>query len=101
MPDHIYCFINGQWAGGDVVVIAVAEDGTFLGSHVSSSVPWAQRDIGYSEPVEYRRAAFAEHYPDGYTLEWVDEPTKHAGVLAAFARAEALVAADPRRREPS
>jgi hypothetical protein len=31
-----------------------------------------------------KRAAFEAHYPEGFDLEWVDNPLRHAGLLAAY-----------------
>jgi hypothetical protein len=96
MRPRIYCWIN-QGKGTDWVVSqSMAEDGTALGSHVSSSDYFAVLDSGYAEAPEFtvapmgwgpnlgKRERFAEHYPDGYDLEWVDDPATHPGLLAAY-----------------
>lgn len=84
----IYCFINGG-AGTDLVrSIALAEDGTLLAHHISSSDEWARGDCGYLDTSmgRVKRGAFAKHYPEGYRLEWVDRPREHDRLAAATAR---------------
>jgi len=87
----IFCFINGPKGPGDVLVSALAEDGTFLAEHLSSSVDWAKRDIGFlpmagqASPTR-KHDLYAAHYPDGYELEWVDEPKSHARLNCAYSK---------------
>jgi hypothetical protein len=90
----IFCFINGG-AGTDWVnSMAMAEDGTCLAQHVSSSSGWAVRDIGYTEgssdeltgPGLAKHKIYAEHYPDGYETVWVEDPRNHGGLTRAFLR---------------
>lgn len=78
----IYAFVNGHWGGGDMVALAVAEDGTVLAQHVSSSPSWAQHDMGVTS--DWKHDKYAEHYPDGFEIEWVDKPKEHLGLMAAF-----------------
>ena len=85
----IYCWINAGKGTDWVVSMAMAEDGTHLTSHVSSSDGFAKGDCGYL-PTGMglsKRAIFDEHYPDGYELEWVDDPApgKHAGLDVPYA----------------
>jgi hypothetical protein len=94
---RIYCFINGGKGTDMVRAMAMAEDGTCLVQHLSSNDDFAQLDSGFAEapaltlapaawgPNLVTRERFAEHYPDGYDLEWVDDPRSHAGLLAAYA----------------
>jgi hypothetical protein len=93
----IYCFINNAFGPSDVTVVAVAEDGTKLAHHVSSSKGFAQSDIGYTNWQEggvgigaAKHDRYREHYPEGFTMEWVDAPKEHAGLLAAFERNKAM-----------
>lgn len=95
-PPRIYCFINGGKGTDWVQAMAMAQDGTWLGQHVSSNDEFAVLDSGYAEapdttivpsgwgPNLAKRRAFEAHYPDGYDLEWVDDPATHAGLLAAY-----------------
>ena len=64
------------------VVIAMAEDGTFLASHLSSNEMFAQHDIGLTS--NWKHKTYAKYYPDGYELEWVDNPKNHEGLMAAY-----------------
>ncbi len=81
--------VHGSTPGGDVFAIALAEDGTGLGSHYCSSPGFAKSDIGYSSYArgeDHRRhKTFSEHYPDGWEMEWVDDWETHPGVQAAYA----------------
>ncbi len=82
---RIWCFISGEW-GGDVVVSACAIiDGKFyrLASHVSSSETWAKYDIGLTSPRKHN--GYFEEFPQGFELEWVDDPAAHP-VLSQYMR---------------
>jgi hypothetical protein len=93
----IYCWINSGRGTDCVVAMAMAEDGTCLAQHISSSDRFARLDSGFADapeahvlavewgPNRAKRARFAEHYPDGYGVEWVDDPAHHPGLLAAYA----------------
>lgn len=93
---RIYCFINGGKGTDWVRAMAMAEDGTCLGQHVSSSDAFAAMDSGFAEAPEStiapmawgpnldKRRRFEEHYPEGFDLEWVDDPRTHPGLLAAY-----------------
>lgn len=74
----VYCFIAGPgWIGRDnIEVVALAEDGTYLGGHISSSLDHAKRDIGHLPGTHQktRHADFRRHYPRGFVTEWVDDP---------------------------
>lgn len=82
--NRIYCFINARGQGGrtDVLVEALCEDGDFLASHRSSNESWAKYDIGVTS--EHQHAAYEDHCPEGYTLEWVDCPLSHDDLTAAY-----------------
>jgi hypothetical protein len=89
---RIYCWINSGAGTEWVMSVALAEDGACLGQHCSSSDGFARMDIGYVEPLgpvsgpgQEKRRRFAEHYPDGYELVWVDDPLHHEGLGAAYA----------------
>lgn len=78
----IFCYIVPVNVGhGYVAVEAIGEDGVVLAGHISSSVEWAKIEIEY--PTKLRR--YEEHFPEGYELEWVDDPENHSGVKKAFA----------------
>lgn len=79
----IYTFINSDDPQeGWMPVVAVSEDGEVLASHVSTNLQWALWDIGMTSGHKHR--AYEARYPEGYQLEWVDDPQAHAGVQAAF-----------------
>lgn len=93
---RIFCFINGGKGTDWVRAMAIAEDGTCLARHISSSNEFAVLDSGFAEAPESsiapmgwgpnlaKRAAFEAHYPEGFDLEWVDDPLTHTGLLAAY-----------------
>ena len=81
---RIYCFVNARGQGGrtDVLVEALCEDGDFLASHRSSDESLARYDIGVTSGRQH--AAYEDHCPEGYTLEWVDRPLGHDDLAAAY-----------------
>lgn len=91
----IYAFCVPSPFPPDVAVYALDESGERLACHISSSVAWAQKDIGYIEGghCEYRREIYAQKYPDGYALIWLDEPqlATHEGYQKALALNRAKV----------
>jgi hypothetical protein len=79
----IYAFINGIVPGlGDVLPVALAEDGTPLASHCSSSIHWARHDIGVTS--DWKHEIYEKHYPNGFDVEWIDEPDQHEGCRRAL-----------------
>ncbi len=74
--------VHGSRPGGDVYASALAEDGTGLAGHLSSSVNFAKHDIGLTS--DWQHDAYREHYPDGFELEWVDDAATHEGWQAAL-----------------
>jgi hypothetical protein len=89
----IYGFNNGGFRdtlGG----ILLAEDGTFLGSHICSSEGWMLHDLGIminSRPD--RHETFKKHYPDGYRMDFVSlaDVETHAGIQKAVELNQAQV----------
>lgn len=75
-------YVRGSTPGGDVLGAALAEDGTGLGEHLSSSVAFAKHDMGLTS--DWKHEYYKAHAPDGFTLEWVDDPSTHAGWQAAL-----------------
>jgi hypothetical protein len=78
--------------GGDVVSYALCEDGKCLASHISSSDYWAQHDMGFTS--NWKHKEYAEHCPEGFELEWVEDPENHPGWLAAYALNQELAKAE-------
>lgn len=83
----IHLFVNAKWGNGDVIGQAIAEDGTGLAGHVSSSESFLKSDLGYRGTAKHDK--YIEHYPDGYELAWVDNPESHAGLQEAIGLARA------------
>jgi hypothetical protein len=52
-------------------VRAVAEDGGYLASHVSSNEWWAKKDIGLTSDSKHE--IYRSRYPNGYELILVDK----------------------------
>lgn len=76
-----------QWGHGDRVhtdylAYAMAEDGTGLCSHLSSTVGWAKHDVGLTS--NWKHDLYDKHYPNGYELVWLDDPEKDEGWKKAF-----------------
>jgi hypothetical protein len=78
---YLWCVPSG-WAPNDVIGYALAEDGTRLASHLSSHVGFSKYDMGLTSG--WKHDFYKAHYPDGYELEWVDDPDNHPALLAAL-----------------
>lgn len=82
----IYGFNNGSGMGG-VIGVLIAQDGTGLGSHASSSEDWLYYDLGILEGERPdRHETFRQHYPEGYRMEFVsyEDVEKTEGLMEAF-----------------
>ena len=67
----IFCFSNVV-GGGDGEALALAEDGTCLGSHWCSHESFVRVDLGVTEGSRPdRHKTYKEHYPDGYEMVFV------------------------------
>lgn len=93
----IFVFVNGQAPWGDLEGIALAEDGTVLAGHASSSLGWCEHDMGVTGApfASGKLAKYAAHYPDGYELVNLvplgyEESPSHPGLAAAIARNTAV-----------
>ena len=81
----IYGFNNGgsqDWWEG----VLLAEDGTYLGSHVCSHESYMPHDLGILEGSRPdRHETFKEYYPDGYRMDFVsrDAVQSHEGLTRA------------------
>ena len=84
----IYVFLTSPESRGDVTALAVAEDGDEIAFHISSSVGFAKYDMGLNEHPTggrdgqslYRSPKhkyYAQKYPEGYELVWVDDWKTH------------------------
>lgn len=85
---RIYLFVNSGKGSDNQEGMAIAEDGKYLAGHLSSSEAWAKHDMGLTS--EWKHDLYRAHYPDGYEVEWVDKPREHAGLMAAYAKNQAL-----------
>ena len=79
---YLWCVPASGWGHGDVVAYALAEDGTGVGSHLSSGVSWAKHDIGLTST--WHHETYREHYPDGYEVQWIDDPENSPELKAAL-----------------
>lgn len=92
----VFVFCNNKGCTGAGVwhpMYAVAEDGEALASHMCSSHGWARHDMGIDENG-WKRDLYAAHYPNGFVVEWVENPETHAALQDAFRR---LPDPEPRR----
>lgn len=100
---YLYCIptnsglgiVKGSTAGGDVMACALAEDGTSLANHLSSSADFAKHDIGLTS--DWHHDDYRAHYPDGYEVEWIDyeDLDAHKGFQKAWALYEAKECEQP------
>lgn len=81
MKIYLAC-LGGGLRQGDVIGYALAEDGTALASHLSSTVDFSKHDLGLTS--DWKHDTYAKHCPEGFELEWVDNPKDHEGWLAAI-----------------
>ena len=72
----IYGFSNGGSLIGGLHAVAMAEDGTYLGSHICSSEGFMLGDLGINEGTRSDRHEkdYQRHYPNGYRMEFVMSP---------------------------
>lgn len=69
----IWGFSNGG-SPGWMDAVLLAEDGTFLGSHLCSSVAYMPHDLGILEGARPdRHEHFRKHYPDGYRMDFTED----------------------------
>lgn len=64
--------------------MAMAEDGTYLAGHICSDHGFAHHDMGV-DADGWKRDIYDKHYPEGYTVELVEDPASHKGIAAAYA----------------
>ena len=84
--NKIYCFSNVV-GGGDGIAYAMGDDGVVLGSHWCSNEYYVPHDLGVEEGSRPdRHIAYAEHFPDGYAMEFIRDKDvdKHKGLKKAF-----------------
>lgn len=96
-PDNglpkIYAFVNGV-GGFGYIGSAIAEDGTVLAGHASSSAGWSRHDMGADGHSTWKHDVYAKHYPDGFQVEWVDDVKSHSVLWAIIEKLNAEVKAN-------
>lgn len=85
MAKKIFVFCTGRVpkAVARFVGAAVAEDGTEIGTRMSSSMRWLKMDMGIGTSGGMHEK-YAAHYPQGYELVWVEHPDNFAPLRAAI-----------------
>lgn len=78
---YLYC-VAIHTGRGDVMGYALAEDGKCLASHLSSNEDFSKHDLGLNS--DWKHDKYNSYYPDGFELEWVDDPDNHEGWKKAF-----------------
>jgi hypothetical protein len=91
-------FVFGPDNGGNGMYYAIAEDGAVLGSHFCSNWAFARGDLGVipgSRPDRHK--TYAEHYPQGYEMEFVHpgQAKGHKALQEAIRIAESKEAPAP------
>jgi hypothetical protein len=79
----IFAFINEVRGPAWMIGNALTEDGRIVVTHVSSSPDWAKHDLGVTS--DWHHDDYREACPNGFEVEWVDDPTAHAGFRDALA----------------
>lgn len=95
----IYCFNNGG-SPGWYHAIAIAEDGHVLAGHVCSHPSFIPHDLGIASTWKHEK--YNAHYGEGnWELELVayEDLDNHPGLKAAFAKNDALQAAEASKPE--
>ena len=92
---RIFVSIEGRTPWGDYLGFAVAQDGTGLAGHCSSSEAFVRHDMGITS--DWKHDKYAAHYPGGYTLEWVplEGWRNNAAFVAALEAAAVLDIQEP------
>lgn len=64
----IFFYIADEADPGFTTVVALAEDGTGLDAHMSSSRAFAWRDIGCGVATHPKHKKYIAHYPQGFEM---------------------------------
>ena len=78
----IYITFTPSWMYPDVIGTALCEDGRGLTSHLSSNVSWGKHDMGLTS--DWKHDWYDETCPEGWTLEYVEDPDNHEKYKAAL-----------------
>lgn len=91
----IYAFCNTPPNMNDwYSCLAMAEDGHVLAEHICSHPHWGPLDLGVrgDTPIgNQKRAKYAEHYPNGYEIVWLTDPSDPR-LVAAYALNQQIAA---------
>ena len=74
--------VHGSTPGGDVIGYAFTKDGEHLAGHFSSSIGFSKHDLGLTS--DWNHEKYKKKYPDGYDLEWVDNPKEYEATKTLF-----------------
>lgn len=91
---RIYGFVNGMDPGNGLLLgTVVCQDGTTLGSELA----FGEKPLAYRFTHKKWVAKYREHYPNGYTFEWVhpEDVRHHAGLCDAIEKAQLLAHEPP------
>ncbi len=76
-----------------VKVEAISDDGQWLATHMSSNDEWAKYDIGIGADSngqsKRKHDIYNAHFPDGWELEWIEQPVTHSGLHDALTKYKA------------
>jgi len=86
----VAAFTSADRQSNDLDCQALAEDGEGLAECCAPDVESAKRGIGLTSQSNHK--SYATHYPDGYDLEWVNDPANHSGWQRALKRNRAKAA---------
>lgn len=81
----VFCNTRCEGSGDWHSMVAIAEDGKGLSGHACSNHGWGWHDMGFTS--SWKREHYDAHYPGGYELVWVADPSKPEetpGLAAAF-----------------
>lgn len=82
----IYGFNNGG-NPGMLSGVLLAEDGTGMGGHLCSEEGFMYGDLGILDGTRPdRHESFKKHYPNGYRMKFICDPTNHTGLMLAYER---------------
>ena len=81
---YLAAFTSGDPHSERLDCQAVAEDGVGLAECSSPDIEEAKRGIGLTSDANH--TLYSAHYPDGYELEWVNDPASHPGWQRALKR---------------
>ena len=80
----VFAFINSGKGTDWVAGMALAEDGTCVGQHASSSDAFSRHDMGATLGKAMHYHDYVKHYPQGFEVVWVYDPKNHEGLQAAY-----------------